>query len=261
MISTDLSRVMKVQSKIRPITKISICEEIAQQIMDLISNGDLKSGQRLPSERELCKNFGCGRSSLREALRCLSIVGVLNARVGEGTSVAVDGTKFLGKIVEWRLITEKHDIENLLEVRIALEGVSAAKAAALRSEDDLALLEDLVARMGRAVNDAKRFATFDLDFHIALAKAADNTLLFDLISMIRGQLARALTRVLTLPHALTLSHEEHIAIFTAISRGRPEAAQHAMHSHLTAALKRYENALKKQILVRDKPVRPRLSKA
>jgi GntR family transcriptional repressor for pyruvate dehydrogenase complex len=173
----------------------------------------------------------------------------------------VDGSKFLGKIVEWRLITEKHDIENLLEVRIALEGVSAAKAAALRSEDDLALLENLITRMGRAVNDAKRFATFDLDFHIALAKAADNALLFDLISMIRGQLARALTRVLTLPNALTLSHEEHSAIFTAIRRGRPEAAQDAMQSHLNAALKRYENALKKQVLVRDKSSRPRLNKA
>src|SRR6185312_17419439 len=131
MNTLDLSRTKKVQSKIRPVTKISISEEIAQQIMDLISNGDLKAGQRLPSERELCKNFGAGRSSLREALRCLSIVGVLNARVGEGTSVAVDGSKFLGKIVEWRLITEKHDIENLLEVRIALEGIAAAKVATL----------------------------------------------------------------------------------------------------------------------------------
>ncbi len=58
--------ITKVQSKLRPVTKISISEEIAQQIMTLISNGDLKTGQRLPSERELCKNFGCGRSSLRE---------------------------------------------------------------------------------------------------------------------------------------------------------------------------------------------------
>src|SRR5580700_4378635 len=144
MINTDLSRVMKVQSKIRPITKISISEKIAQQIMDLISNGDLKSGQRLPSERELCKNFGCGRSSLREALRCLSIVGVLNARVGEGTSVAMDGTKFLGKIVEWRLITEKHDIENLLEVRIGLEGVAASNAAAHATPADIENLGDLL---------------------------------------------------------------------------------------------------------------------
>ena len=103
----------RIESKIRPVVKTSISDEIVEQIITLISRGDLKPGQRLPSERELCKNFGAGRSSLREALRCLCIVGVLNARVGEGTSVAVDGAKFLGKIVEWRVMTEQHDIENL----------------------------------------------------------------------------------------------------------------------------------------------------
>jgi GntR family transcriptional repressor for pyruvate dehydrogenase complex len=253
MTSSDLSRLKRVQSKIRPITKISISEEIAQQIMDLISNGDLEAGQRLPSERELCKNFGCGRSSLREALRCLSIVGVLNARVGDGTSIATDGGKFLGKIIEWRMITEKHDIENLLEVRIALESISATKAAVLRSQEDLAKLQDLSSRMERAINDAKRFASLDLDFHIALAKVADNALLYDLISMIRGQLTRALSTVLTLPQALTLSHKEHAAIFNAIKRGDPEGAGKAMQAHLGAALNRYNKAMKKQVLVHDKP--------
>jgi GntR family transcriptional repressor for pyruvate dehydrogenase complex len=261
MATIDLSGLKKLQSKIKPITKISISEEIAQQIMDLISSGDLKSGQRLPSERDLCENFGCGRSSLREALRCLSIVGVLNARVGEGTSVAVDGAKFLGKIVEWRLITEKHDIENLLEVRIALEGVSAAKAALLRTEEDVATLENLLTRMHASIHDAKRFAALDLDFHISLAKAADNALLFDLISMIRGQLVRGLTAVLTLPHALTLSHKEHLAIFAGIKAGDEEAARAAMHAHLGAALKRYNSAVNKQILVHDKPARSRTAKA
>ena len=76
---------------IKRVTKLSISEEIARQIMDLISDGSLQPGQRLLSERELCLLFGASRSSLREALRCLSIVGVLNARVGEGTSVAEDG--------------------------------------------------------------------------------------------------------------------------------------------------------------------------
>jgi GntR family transcriptional regulator, transcriptional repressor for pyruvate dehydrogenase complex len=94
--------------KIRPITKTSINEEITTQIIDLISRGELQPRQGLPSERELCEQFGASRSSLREALRCLSIVGVLNAQVRNGTSVSPDGGKFLRKIVEWRLITERH---------------------------------------------------------------------------------------------------------------------------------------------------------
>src|SRR5580692_9664549 len=112
---SHISRIPAIKSKIRPIKKTSISDEIVDQLLALIASGDLKPGQRLPSERELCKNFNAGRSSLREALRCLSIVGVLTARVGEGTSVSKNGGKFLGKIVEWRIITEKHDIEDRSE--------------------------------------------------------------------------------------------------------------------------------------------------
>src|ERR1700733_9252691 len=148
--SPQTSGSKRIESKIKPVVKTSISDEIVEQIISLISKGDLKPGQRLPSERELCKNFGAGRSSLREALRCLCIVGVLNARVGEGTSVAVDGAKFLGKIVEWRVMTEQHDIENLMEVRIALEGVTAASAALKASEEDLAKIEDVLERMEAA---------------------------------------------------------------------------------------------------------------
>lgn len=228
-----------VKSKLRRVTKVSISDEIAQQIMDLIANGDLKPGQRLPSERELCKEFGAGRSSLREALRCLSIVGVLNARVGEGTSVAADGGKFLGKIIEWRMITEKHDIENLLEVRLGLEGVAAANAASRAKQKDLEHLEELVSQMRDAVGDRKRFAALDLAFHIAIAKASGNAFLIDLVSMIRSQLARVLQKVLLLPNAVPLSLKEHQAVFEAIKRSDAEAARHAMHAHLQGALRRH----------------------
>ena len=231
-----------VESKIRRVTKISISEEIAKQIMDLISNGDLKPGQRLPSERDLCENFGASRSSLREALRCLSIVGVLNARVGEGTSVAPDGGKFLRKILEWRLITEKHDVENLLEIRIALEGVSAANSARYATPEEIEKARELVTRMKAAVKDEKQFAILDLDFHILLANASGNGLLLDLISVIRSQLARTLSTVLQLPNARPLSLKEHLAIFEAIERRDVEGAREAMHHHLEAALKRYEEA-------------------
>ena len=236
------SRTKTIESKIRRISKISISEEIAKQIMDLISNGDLKPGQRLPSERELCENFGASRSSLREALRCLSIVGVLNARVGEGTSVAADGEKFLRKIIEWRLITERHDIENLLKVRIALEGLSAANTALYGSQEDFDKVQGLLNKMQASIRDEKRFAALDLEFHLTLAKASGNLLLADLISLIRSQLAKTLSKVLHLPNALDLSYAEHIAVFEAIQRRDAEAAQHAMHAHLEAALRRYADS-------------------
>jgi GntR family transcriptional regulator, transcriptional repressor for pyruvate dehydrogenase complex len=238
----QLSHTKPVASMIRRVTKTSISEEIARQIMDLIADGSLKAGQRLLSERELCLLFGASRSSLREALRCLSIVGVLNARVGEGTSVAEDGGKFLRKIMEWRLISEKHDIENLLEVRIALEGVSAANSAIHATPDDIEKARNLLAQMKASLKDKKKFAVLDLEFHITLANASGNAVLSDLISVIRSQLARTLTRVLELPNALPLSLKEHTAILDAIERHDPEAARQGMHDHLEAVLSRYAKA-------------------
>jgi GntR family transcriptional repressor for pyruvate dehydrogenase complex len=173
----EIAHAKPLKSKIRRVAKTSISDEIVNQIMALIANGDLKPGQRLPSERELCKDFGAGRSSLREALRCLCIVGVLTARVGEGTSVALDGNKFLGKIVEWRIITEQHDIEKLMEVRTALEGITAANVARIGNPELLAKLEALLVKMEAVPKDQlKRFAVLDLEFHVSIAAASDNPL-------------------------------------------------------------------------------------
>jgi GntR family transcriptional regulator, transcriptional repressor for pyruvate dehydrogenase complex len=233
-----------VASKIHRVTKTSISDEIATQIIGLISRGELQPGQRLPSERELCEHFGASRSSLREALRCLSIVGVLNAQVRNGTSVAPDGGKFLRKIVEWRLITERHNVEDLMEVRIALEGVSAANAALRATHEDKKIFRRLLNEMKESAGDAKRFAVLDVDFHIALANSSGNSLVFDLVSMIRGHLVRVLPKVLQLPNALSLSRREHVAIVQAIERGDAEGARAAMQAHLEAVLRRFRNAYK-----------------
>jgi GntR family transcriptional repressor for pyruvate dehydrogenase complex len=249
--SPRVSRVQPIEPQFRRVNKISISEDIAQQILDLISSGKLVPGQRLPSERELCKNFGAARSSLREALRGLSMIGVLTARVGEGTSVAADGGKFLGKIMEWRLITEKHDIENLLEVRIALEGVAAANMALHGTEADIAKLGALLAKMKSSVKDKKQFAAFDLEFHVTLAKASGNSLLFDLICMIRNQLVTALDKLL-LPHVRPLTYKEHAVIFQAIERRDAKSASDAMHVHLESSLARHRATMGEQITTKTK---------
>jgi GntR family transcriptional repressor for pyruvate dehydrogenase complex len=228
--------------KARPIQqKSSISDDIVQQIMKQISTGELRAGQRIPSERDLCERFNTGRSSMREALRCLSIMGILTVRVGEGTSVAKNGGKFLETVIRWRFATEKYDIENLMELRIAIEGLAAASAAERTTEEDIAHLEELVLRMEDSLTNPKRFGALDLDFHLGLARASQNQVVFDLISMIRGQLARALTTVIMLPDARPLSAEEHSAIVKAVRRRNPEAARKAMQNHLNAAIKRYES--------------------
>lgn len=241
--SSPLSGMAPLRSKIRPVAKTTISDEIVEQIMALIAKGDLRPGQRLPSERDLCKNFNAGRSSLREALRCLSIVGVLTARVGEGTSVSMNGTKFLSKITEWRIITERHDIEDLMQARIALEGVSAANAASRGNKEDFDKLDGVISKMEAAVKDERKFATLDLEFHMTLLMISRNFLIQDLVAMIRGQLQKMLEKILLLPNAIASTLKEHILICNAIKRRDPDAACAAMQIHLKSALKRYLDSL------------------
>ncbi|WP_419803684.1 FadR/GntR family transcriptional regulator [Terriglobus sp.] len=225
--------------------KASISDEIVRQVMKQISSGNLQPGQRLPSERELCKQFQAGRSSLREALRCLSIMGVLTARVGEGTSVAVDGNKFLGTVMEWRVITGRYDLRNLMEVRLALEGVAAASAAERASPEEIAEMEDLVLRMRDSLRDAKRFSALDLDFHLRIARASRNQVLLDMLTLVRSQLAQTVATVLKLKNAIPLSLKEHEALVKAVRRRNPEAARRAMQAHLTAAIRRFDSTQEK----------------
>jgi GntR family transcriptional regulator, transcriptional repressor for pyruvate dehydrogenase complex len=244
------------QSKIRPISRTSVSDEIIDQIMSLIANGDLKPGQRLTSERELCKIFQIGRPSLREAIRALCIVGVLQARVGDGTSVSADGNKFIGKIVEWRLITEQHDIENLMEVRIALEGLAAAQAARNPNPAFMGDLLKILTHMKAAVEAKNRqiFVELDLKFHITIASAAQNDLLLDLVSMIRSQISYGLSLVAAHPRSLPLTLKEHGIIVQALKKRDPKEAAVAMQHHLELSRKRYREAVHKlSLAIPSKP--------
>jgi GntR family transcriptional regulator, transcriptional repressor for pyruvate dehydrogenase complex len=230
------------EKKIRRIEKVPLSEDIAQQIMALIASGDAKPGERLPSERELCKQFGVGRSSLREALRCLAIVGVLDVRVGEGTFFAPDGERFIGKIIEWRVITERRNVENLFELRLALECDLAAYAAARGTDEHLKRLSEVLDKMESCIDNRKRFAPLDLEFHLIIAEASKNTLMYDLLMMIRNQLEHGLMRVVSLPGGTDLAYKQHRGIFEAIRRRDQDKAKSQMQTHIQAALERYRKA-------------------
>lgn len=238
--NTDDPSVLR--EKFKPIDKTSLSEEISRQIMHLVSSGDLRPGQKLPSERELCTRFGVGRSSLREALRCLAIVGVLETRVGEGTFLALNGDKFIGTVLGWRVATEPKNVENLMTVRIALESETAANAAIHSTQESIDVLEEILQRMKASLNDRMPFTAADAAFHLAIAKASDNELVFDLLTLIRSQLEQALLKVGAWPGGPETACIEHRRILDAIRNRDAEAAKAAMRDHIGEALKRYQRA-------------------
>jgi GntR family transcriptional repressor for pyruvate dehydrogenase complex len=235
-----------IEDQLKPVSKNSLSEDICRQIMNLISTGVLQPGYRLPAERELCQRFGVGRSSLREAIRGLGIIGVLDVRVGDGTFVALNGEKFIGKVFEWRLATERQNLENLLEVRLALEAATAQYAAIRGTEEQFDQIEEILNKMQACINDKTSFAQLDLEFHLVIAEASNNTLIYDLLSIIRAQVAQALTEVVSLPGGAELAYETHREIYEAIRTRDPEKARAHMKHSIQLGLDRYREASAQQ---------------
>jgi GntR family transcriptional regulator, transcriptional repressor for pyruvate dehydrogenase complex len=228
-----------VQKKLQKVTRTSLSDNIAQQVMALISTDDLKPGQRLPAERELCKYFGVGRSSLREAIRCLAMIGILDVSIGNGTFVAASAERFVGKIFQWRMLTEQHAMQNLMEVRLALECAASARAAMCGTEEQFSRLEGIVKRMQRNISQPKRFIKLDLEYHVLLAEASNNKLLFDLLFMIRNQLSAAMLTFVTMPGGAALACKHHRSLLKVLQARDAKAARSIMHTHLALSWERY----------------------
>ena len=136
-----------VSESMRPIQRTSVSDEIVVQLTDLIARNVLKPGDRLPPERELCKQFGVGRSSLREALRSLAVMGILDGRIGEGTFVC-DNSQYLEKALQWGFRLDGKKLQDLSETRMMLESQNAYLAAERATVDD-------VEAIGNKVRDAE----------------------------------------------------------------------------------------------------------
>lgn len=155
-----------------PLRKHSLADTLAQRLQRRIAAGKFRTGERLPTESELMRMFGVGRSTVREAVRMLSDRGFLNVRQGAGTFVAAPAAS--DALVEQRL--RRADIRELDEVRKILEAAIVERAAARRTPQDMERIESLLAQRGTAAEegDLERCIAADIVFHAAIAEATHN---------------------------------------------------------------------------------------
>jgi DNA-binding FadR family transcriptional regulator len=205
---------------------VAVTDEAIEKLREMIVSGRLKPGDRLPREADLATSLGLSRSSLREAVRALSLVRILDVRQGDGTyvsSLAADSLlDALSFIVEFH-----HDasVLELLEVRRILEPAASARAAVLIDDTSLASLEEILDRStpDSAVEELVRN---DVEFHRAIAVASGNTVLASLIESLSGPTQRArVWRGITQEGALARTLAEHRSIFGAIRAHDPELAR------------------------------------
>ena len=226
---------------IQPIRKRAISDEIVDQIVDLIGRHALKPGERLPPERDLCRQFGVGRTTLREALRSLATLGIIEGRVGEGTFISGDSSRHLEKSLQWGLLLDEKGVEDLIETRLTLECQTAEAAAERAGPGDLEAMRVSVELLADSLAQQERFLEADLAFHLAIARGSQNTILANLISLTRNYLQQWIVQSLDDPmqpegkRRARLSLEEHRAILSAIESRDPGLSRERMHAHIVSS--------------------------
>ena len=227
-----------IDDAMRPVQRTSVSDAIIAQITDLIERNVLKPGDRLPPERELCKRFQVGRSSLREALRSLSMMGLLDGRVGEGTFVCDKG-QYVERALQWGFLLDGKKLQDLSETRLMLESQNAYLAAERATPEDLAAIADALAGMAGGLADAGRFLASDLQFHLLIAQATHNSILYSLLETTRNYLQEWIKESLAEPSLAgpraELSLAEHQQILAALQRRDAEAARQAMAAHIRSS--------------------------
>lgn len=203
-------------------------------IMHMLTSGDLRPGARLPIEKDLAAQLGVSRGSLREGVRALATLGVLETRQGAGTYVTtLDAATLLGPLGFLTDLQEPAQASHLLAVRRVLEGECAALAAVRLSEHQLDELEGILDAADRADHDLEAFIQADLDFHRLIARATGNPPLAALVEALGGRTFRArLWRAISDRGAVPATQSEHRSILEELRRREPERARIRMAGHL-----------------------------
>jgi len=214
-------------------------EEVIFQLREMIHRGELRAGDRLPPERDLAKLLGVSRPTLRDGIRSLAAVGVLQPRRGAGTFVVkAEGSPALDSN-PLRLMASLHGFTpaEMFEARKSLEMAIAGLAAERATGDQLASMSEEIAEMFATLDDPEQFLVHDMRFHQTVAAASGNRILTSLMNMVATILFDVRSKTVKRAKDLKESAEMHRTIYRAIRQRNAEAASEAMRDHLVLAQK------------------------
>lgn len=208
-----------------------------EQLRKLIETSGYRSGTKLPPERQLAAQIGVGRPSLREAIKALTMLDVLESRHGDGTYIKSLAGLSGGWSVKLGEIEENFDLIELLEVRKMFEPQAAALAAARATHKQLREIGQVLQSQEGSIKDRNLFVQLDYNFHDAIIRAAGNPILIDWAQFMSPLLLKSRRMTLMTRVDFSRGFQQHHAIYEAIRLGQAELAEHAMLIHLqTVAL-------------------------
>ena len=236
---------------LRQAEKTTLYDDIVEQLRGLIINGNIKPGERLPSERTLCEELGVSRAILREALKGLELMGVVQIKHGGGTFVRNDiNANLLSQSLRFIPIDPEmgKTILELLETREAIESTSIRLAAMRATNDQLKSIEDEFALMKDAYchEDWDKMSEHDVNFHLLICEASGNSILYQIEKSIQSMLLKAMETTIYIPTAGSLAIDFHEKIVAAIRKHDSELAQSLMVDHIRTVGKKVMEALEKK---------------
>jgi DNA-binding FadR family transcriptional regulator len=215
------------------LSSTTLTDSAITELKQMIVSGELAPGQRLPREADLAERLGLSRNSLREAVKGLSLVGVLDVRQGDGTYVAsLDSESLISRM---GFVVDFHrddEVLHFLQVRRILEPAASAIACLRLTDAEIDAMDDHLDRLGPAPGVEDLVAS-DLEFHRTIVAGSHNPVLISLLDSLAGPIQRVrLWRGSTEENALTRTTEEHRAIVRALRSRIPEVVSAAVTTHI-----------------------------
>lgn len=212
-----------------------LADTVSDRLLEMIRQGELELGSKLPAERDLAAQFGISRASLRDAIRHLELLGYLTVRHGGGTVVRMPDSQTLTQPFQHILSSYPYLATDLIRFRFLLEPEVAALAAEHCVEEDALQLRESLRKQHQLVGEGKQLASEDVRFHRVLAQCAHNITVVHVLDTLQALLHDLRIRLLTgdQPYLTLLQHEN---IANAIIRHDAEAAKTYMAEHLEAVM-------------------------
>jgi GntR family transcriptional regulator, transcriptional repressor for pyruvate dehydrogenase complex len=225
---------------IQPAHKVTLIDSVKEQLLSLIRVGHLKPGDALPSERELMERLQVGRSSVREALRSLATLNVIEIRPGRGAFVREPGAADLLPNETLRVLLNRDTMIEIVEARTIIEGELAAMAAERATAADIRQIVEILDEADQCVEDVDRSLALNAQFHLAVAEAAHNGVLTNMLQSVRDYLSEKLQELSRDVERMKVSAADHRYILECIQSGNTRCAREAMHTHLSAVRRQVE---------------------
>jgi GntR family transcriptional repressor for pyruvate dehydrogenase complex len=216
------------------VIRTTLTADICRKLVNQLIRGTWAEGEKIPAERELCVRLNVGRASLREALKALEIMGMIETRLGDGTYVC-KRSEFFSRPLLWAIASSSEaDARELIETRLMIEVELAGLAAQHASMEDLGELGGHLARMLKARKNPEEFVKADVSFHLTLGRAAGNAILMNALHLIRNLLRGWILNAVAIEGVPEKACAQHRRILRALERRDGIAARKEMWKHLEA---------------------------